>query len=182
MWGDVDDLEKWIVENSKGFAPFPSYETRGLDAKFLKLIETFRFGGFARIIERHRAKGVVHPDLKDLIELVSSVNDVENYHVFRGMSSIKVPKIGSTHTEQSLNSWSIYPSIALRIAFAVGEEPFVILRRRMEPHARGLYLDEFEEEVLCPPGRFKIGQHISDTVNFLGDEITVTMVDCSLER
>ena len=47
MWGPVDDLETWIIQQSQGHAPFRSYQGRGFDPALVDLIKLFQFGGLS---------------------------------------------------------------------------------------------------------------------------------------
>lgn len=154
-----------------------SFRERGFAAEDIERIEAFQLGAMAIDVREHRDGGPPGADLAALIALVASSRIEMSCFVFRGLAMMAA-RMATPHEERSLNSWSLYPSIAMRTALAQGSASIVILRDRMDPGDAALYLDDFEHEVVRPPLRLTLGPRVADRMVLLGESIEVSMIDC----
>ncbi|MFN7598037.1 MAG: hypothetical protein ACK5PT_15070, partial [Cereibacter sp.] len=137
----------------------------------------YQFGKFANDVRAHRNGGPVTPELLALTGLVQSRRDAVDQTVYRGLCMPDPPLPGDAFEESSLNSWSLYPSIALRLALAQGVSGFTVLRQRLASDDPALYIDEWEHEVLRSPFLARIGRVQGGMLTFLGKTISVFLID-----
>ncbi len=182
MYDPISDLEEWFVENSQpGIAPFSRYDQRGLTQAEVELLQDYQFGGFMVESADVRSGSVPSDHLMALIALVERFSDATNYMVYRGLGGMDVGEDESSYEESAPNSWSLFPSKALRVAVAHSDEPFVILRQRLKITTPSLYLDDWEDEILCPPQTLRIGPSFEGEVNMLSETFKIRVTDCEHE-
>lgn len=182
-FGAIDDLEGWFVEKSQpGFGPFIDYDARGFAPDVVRLIQEFQFSGLSQAIRVQRESGECSTQVADLTRFVKVKFDGQNYVAYRGLGAEEIPSSAASRNESSLNSWSLYPSKALRIALAHAGQPYSILRLRMTQKLPCLYLDSFEDEFLCPPMKLSLGRRYKGEINFLGEKLELCVIDCGCMR
>ena len=176
----IDHLESWIVEQSQGWPVIERIENRIPSTAQRHYIERYQLDGFATDISRHRVGKEPTAELLGLIEVIGRSKDADGLMVYRGLSLNSPLAVNALHAELSISSWSLYPSIALRAAFARGNSGFCILRDRVSIGEPSLYIDEYEFEVLRLPQRWCVSNRTGGNVDFMKHLVYVDVVD--LER
>jgi len=170
-------MDDWFVQKSRGFPPFPDIHSWLSDPVLLKHVEAYQFGAYAADVRAHRNGGPPTPGIVALTGLVQSRGDAVEHTVYRGLCMPDPPQPGDAFEESSLNSWSLFPGIALRLALAQGVSGFTVLRQRLASDDPALCLDEWEHEVLRPPFQARIGRAQGGMLTFLGKRISVLVID-----
>ncbi|NUB44141.1 hypothetical protein GEU84_007090 [Fertoebacter nigrum] len=175
------NLEEWFAAKSKGFAPFAAWQNWVEAPEHRNLLEAYQFGVLAGDIRAHRNGDQMSVALAGLAHLVQTRCDAGGYEVYRGLCLNGPLAAGSVHEERSMNGWSLYPSIALRLAMAQGSANMIVLRQRLPPGSPSLYLDDWEHEVLRPPFVATVERAVVGLVRFLGVSLLVSVVDLHSE-
>lgn len=79
--------------------------------------------------------------------------------------------------EPTINSWSLFPGVALAIARAHGSGECVIVRDRLAPGSAAFYVDDYEHEVLRPALSVETRCVARSLVNLQGDSVMVSVCD-----
>lgn len=147
----ADKLLAWIESSSQGFAGIPNFRTRSFGQNEKDLIEAYQLSGLAGDIHAHRQDGVMSPRLATLLELILRHTDASSRWIFRGVGLDGLHSIGDVFQEQSISGWTLYPKIALNLARVQKRQYNVVFAERCGQDTAGLYIDEWEEEIVRPP-------------------------------
>lgn len=106
---------------------------------------------------------------------------MRNWEICRGLmlrdGDLEKLRAGLIFEERSLSSWSLFPSVALRVALSQGQGLVTILRYQLSGETPALYVDDWEYEVLQGPYRRSIDRIRSGAINFLGEHMLVVVID-----
>ncbi|MCB2117010.1 MAG: hypothetical protein KDE00_12105 [Rhodobacteraceae bacterium] len=173
----IGNLEKWFISKSAAQDAVSGPASGPWDERTSALVEAFQMGALARDVQDHRATNKCSSALADLIAAVRSTRDLPNFVVYRGLLLKSPPEVSTAFRERSLSSWTIFPSIALRLALAQGQGLVTILRYRLSQTDAAFYIDDWEYEVLRPPYVSQVFRIAKGNVNFMGHSCDVVVAD-----
>ena len=170
--------------------PYDEVDSRlDLDETMRGMLLAHRFGAYgAELARLRRGEPVSDPGFAAFEAFLDTNCEPLNIWAYRGLAALDVAALENCdgtclHHEPAPSSWSVYPSVALRIALshlpAEVQDPHIwIVRCRLLPTNKAFYIGGDEFEILRPrPLTLQILSVLSENVNFLSARIRVSLAD-----
>jgi hypothetical protein len=173
----IIDIEAWMVAKSKSSENSFGLTKQTLSDDQKQLVELFQTGAFIDDIRANRAGDPATEPLLRILHLIDSSCDMPGFMVYRGLMLEENLRTGDIFAETSISSWTVFPSIAMRIALGYGHGMVTILRYRLLPEDPSFYVDDWEYEVRRGPYVHRMGAIVVGSVNYMNRIIEIRVVD-----